>query len=125
MPQPEVTPREILNDDKYMDTFEQVFDVAKRIALNQLIPPYMHRGLVHYILLGEFPGSFLINLLKGDLFATLAYADSTNIKILHQYGDFLHNNAPRLCFGDSETVENWHKKGGQLGPSITEEQNIL
>ena len=113
-PPPEVTPLELLRDEKYADALEQVFDITKRIALNELIPPYMHRGLVRYILLGEFPGSFLITLLKGDLFGTLAYADSTNIKILHQYGDFLYNNAPRLCFGDAETVLEWNYKGGQL-----------
>ena len=110
----QVTPRELINDEKYAEAFEQVFDITKRVALNQHIPPYMHRGLIRYILLGEFPGSFLSALLKGDLFATLAYADSTNIKILHQYGDFLYNNAPRLCFGDAETVLAWNYKGCQL-----------
>ncbi len=124
-PSPEVTPRELLDDGKHADAFEQVFDVTKRVALNQLIPPYMHLSLVRYILLGEFPGSFLTNLLKGDLFATLAYADSTNIKILHHYGDFLYNNAPRPCFGDPDSVLQWGKRGGQLGPETTEEQNIL
>ncbi len=124
-PTPEVTPRELLNDEKYADAFEQVFDVTKRVALNQLIPPYMHRSLVRYILLGEFPGSFLSALLDGDLFATLAYADDTNIKILHQYGNFLHNNAPRKCFGNSDSVLWWGKHGGQLGPETTEDQNIL
>ena len=125
MNQPEVTPLELLNDNKYMEAFEQVFDVTKRVALNQYIPPYMHRGLVRYILLGEFPGSFLNNLLKGDLFEAINYADSTNIKILHQYSNFLYNNAPHSCFGDSEAVLAWNYKGGQLGPSIVEEQNIL
>ncbi len=125
MAPPETTPRELLNDEHFADAFEQVFDVTKRFALNQLIPPYMHRSLVRYILIGEFPGSFLFNLLEGDLFATLAYADSTNIKILHQYGNFLYNNAPRMCFGDPEAVASWNKRGGLLGPAITEEQNIL
>ena len=125
MTQPEVTPRELLSDGKYADAFEQVFDVVRRVALNQLIPPYMHSSLVRYILLGEFPGSFLTNLLKGDLFATLAYADDTNIKILHQYGDFLYNYAPRQCFGDPDSVLKWGERGGQLVPSTTEEQNIL
>ena len=125
MTQLEVTPLELLNDEKHADAFEQVFDVTKRVALNQFIPPYMHRSLIHYILLGEFPGSFLSALLDGDLFATLAYADNTNIKILHQYGNFLYNHAPRSCFGDPDSVLKWGIRGGQLGPETTEEHNIL
>ncbi len=124
MTQPEVTPRELLNDEKHAWAYEQAFNVTDRVAMNQLIPPYMHRSLVRYILIGKLPGSFLYSLLVGDLFATLAYADDTNIKILHQYGSFLYNHAPRACFGNNNTVVQWGTRGGQLGLDTTEEQNI-
>ncbi len=115
MSPPEITTRELLNDEKYAEAFEQALHVTNRVALNQLIPPYMHRSLVRYILLGESPGSFLTALLEGDLFAALAYADSTNIRILHQYGNFLYNNTPRACFGNPDNVQQWSKRGGDLG----------
>ncbi len=118
-PTPEVTPRELLNDEKHAEAYEQARNVIDRVAMNQLIPPYMHRSLVRYILIGEFPGSFLSAVLDGDLFAVLAYADDTNIKILHQYGNFLHNHAPRACFGTPDSVSQWGKRGGQLGEEPT------
>ena len=113
---PEVTPLELLNDCKYLKAYEQVFSHEHATALSRLIPSYMHGGIVRYILIGTFPGSFLSAYLDGNLFDAITYADDTNKKLFHEYAMFLWNYAPASCYGDPKSVQRWAERGGQLGP---------
>lgn len=108
------TINKLLDADQHQKAYTQAFG-EWGWRLDDLIPQYMQRGLIEYILRGTFPGSFLTNLLQGDLFTAMGYADSENCHRFHSYCMFLHNYAPSECFKSKEIVTAWAKSGGYLG----------
>lgn len=82
-----------------------------------LIPERMRGGLERWIEKGIVPGHFLCALLSNDLRGAVSHADVVNIRLLRNYVIFLHNYAPRDCWGGDEQFEAWTDKGGLDGLS--------
>ena len=77
-----------------------------------LIPEYMRGGLKRYIENGIEPGHFLAAVLQNDLRQACERADSTNMRLLFEYVQFLYNYAPSECWGSVVNYSGWIKKGG-------------
>ena len=69
----------------------------------------MQDGMRRYIERGIEGGSFLMAVLENDLMGALGKADRINLSRLHDYGTFLYNNAPSVCFGSREKVSAYIK----------------
>lgn len=81
------------------------------------IPDRMMPGIERYITHGIQPGSFLTALLSNDLHDAISRADDENMNNLPAYVAFLHNEAPRGCYGSPEDVTEWIQMGGLEGIS--------
>lgn len=81
---------------------------------DEFIPEHMHDALRRWIEHGIEPGSFLTAVLTNDLKEAVACADHINMNALPRYILYLHNYAPRGCWGSKERVRAWevwhHKK---------------
>jgi len=82
---------------------------------DNMIPSYMHAGIVEYITIGTQPGGFLTAVLQNNLERAVDRADDTNVKALATYVSFLYNVAPMDCWGSPERVEYWIANGGLSG----------
>lgn len=80
-----------------------------------LIPGHMHEGLKAYVMKGLPPGGFLTAVLSNDLKEACGKADSINRHAIFQWVQFLHNDAPALCWGSPDRVEAWIAAGGIEG----------
>ena len=78
------------------------------------MPEGLHGGLVRFILLGILPGDFLKAVLKNDLSGAMRRADMVSRAKLYEIVTFLHNHAPGSCWGNSDAMLGWHKRGGLL-----------
>lgn len=79
----------------------------------ELIPSHMREGLSNWIEFGIEPGSFLVSVLKNDLFGAILRADSVNRDCLKNYVIFLNNFAPSGCYGSPEIFNEWKKSKGR------------
>ena len=79
-----------------------------------LVPEHMQRGVAIYILFGIQTGTFLENLLIGDLFAAVRTADDINRYKIGEIATFLMTSAPAGSFGNAELRENWMNRGGMF-----------
>lgn len=78
------------------------------------IPPMMHEGIIQYITNGYAAGSFLMAIFKNDLRDAAARADENSRRVIWDYVNFLHNNAPGMCWGSPENVNIWLERHRQL-----------
>lgn len=78
-----------------------------------LIPAYMHSGFSLYYFRGISPGGFLTSVLEGDLFGAVASADSTNIRCLDRYAQFIFHHMPGAAIRNN--VSAWIAGGGLGG----------
>ena len=83
-----------------------------------LIPEHMREGLYLYICNGIEPGGFLGAVLCNDLNLACQCADSINQRALFNYVKFLHNWAPKNCWGSPDDYYIWRRIGG-LGIRIS------
>lgn len=79
------------------------------------LPEHMWDGVRGYYEHGWKPGSFLYAVLTNDLVNAAVNADDQNRRKLFEWASFLYNELPRECWGDSNTVVSWIKKGGKQG----------
>ncbi len=82
-----------------------------------LIPQHCRAGLAAYIEHGRPVGDFLTSVLCNDLEGAVHRADRENRAALVNYVVFLHNYAPRPCWGSPERVKSWSASGGLRGQS--------
>jgi hypothetical protein len=84
------------------------------------IPEHMHDGIVHYILYGLRPGSFLFALVSGDFWEMARRADAENFAAFQSYAKFFYNDTPGGCFGSIEKVVDWmNHKGMEFKEVVT------
>lgn len=76
-------------------------------ALALLIPEHMQQGLRLYLEDGLEPGGFLYAVLTNDLAGAVGRADSTNVRRLPEYVQFLYNYAPAGSWGSERKVAAW------------------
>ncbi len=71
------------------------------------IPPRILGALKRYVEERLPPGGFLYSVLKNDLFAAVAHADTQSMAGLHLLMIFLHCEVPAHCWGTPEKVHAW------------------
>lgn len=86
-----------------------------KAAAELILPNHMVEGMVAWVMDGQWGGDFLMAVLANDLMGALTQADDVNIEALPAYGRFLYNDAPGGCWGNSETVHDWHDCQGLNG----------
>lgn len=79
------------------------------------VPEAMHEPLNAYIMTGRPVGGFLTSVLCNDLKNTFMRADSTNIRHVFNFVDFLYNDAPMACWGSITKMQDWATQGGLQG----------
>jgi len=79
------------------------------------LPAHMQDGMRRYIERGIPPGSFQRAVLSNDFMEAFKRADHVNTAAMVEYARFLHNQAPRGCFGSPQHVSDWIAHGGLLG----------
>ena len=84
-------------------------------ALDQMIPPHMHGGILRYLFDGIEPGSFLTAVFENDLKGAVVQADAINAAALVNYGKFLIWHMPMSSVGSREAVQKWCAHGGLYG----------
>jgi hypothetical protein len=88
-----------------------ISDQQETHYLGQLIaagvPEHLHGGLVRYLVHRLQPGHFLTAVLENDLREAMGRADEQSRAGLFQIVKFLYNDAPSICWGSPERVQQW------------------
>ena len=79
------------------------------------IPEHMQEGIGLYVAMGIEPGGFLRFIFENDFVSAAGKADDHNQLVLWAYCKFLHNHAPRGCWGSPKAVQGWIELGGTEG----------
>jgi hypothetical protein len=87
-----------------------------------ILPEHMREPMIEYIRVGRPTGGFLTAILENNLISAAAAADQINLWNLHAFANYLYNYAPRGCYGSSEKVHQWIKRGGLEGAKVTSEE---
>ena len=87
-----------------------------------MLPEHMVGAMERYMKNGVAPGGFLEAVLSNDLLEAMERADMVNRYRLYDFGQFLHQQAPRGSFGSPDRVANWVKVGGYEGYTKEEEK---
>ena len=78
---------------------------------DSVIPAYMHRGIINYVIYGHMPGGFLTAVFEGRWLFAFNSADSANEHAFIEYFRLMPH-LPTGCYGSPGTVLAWAKKGG-------------
>lgn len=79
------------------------------------LPEHMQDGTELYVEDGIEPGDFLLAVLRNDLVGAFGRADPINAASMHDWADWLFNDAPMGCWGSAAKVSAWVDKGGLKG----------
>lgn len=71
------------------------------------IPSRMESGIKMWIDHGVMPGGFIRAIIENDLRSAVERADSENLANIPAYVSYFYNEAPMMCWGSKERVENW------------------
>lgn len=96
-----------------------------RNALHGLVPGHMHGGITLWIDHGIPPGGFMTAVLCNDLHDAMGRADEINRARIFDIVSWLHNFAPRDCWGCREAMAAWvqmHEEN-RLALEATEESD--
>jgi hypothetical protein len=85
------------------------------------VPPHMRDGLELYVNYGVMGGSFLTAVLENNLVEAFGHADETNRHAMFLWAMWLHNDAPRGCWGSPEAVKAWVASQGLEGIKAREQ----
>lgn len=98
------------------DAHEEKYDDEPRVRVNySILPGHMRGGMQKYIEDGIRPGDFLLAVLRNDLVGAAKLADEINLRRLHDFAEFLYNEAPIACWGNKEAIDEWIEQGGLNG----------
>ena len=89
-------------------------EVYRAFNLDRL-PSHMRDGLWRYLQHGIKPGGFATAVLENNLVEAYGRADETNAACMKDWAGWLYNNAPRGCWGDPGTVQEWMSHRGLSG----------
>lgn len=85
------------------------------ISYDSVPAEHMINGLRLYVEQGIEPGSFMQALLGNDLRGAVARADAVNIARIPHWVVWMENNLPGGCWGSTENLHNWIRRGGARG----------
>ena len=72
------------------------------------LPKCKQAAIQRYIDYGIDPGHFLSACLANDLMKAMGHADYWSRELLPVICAYIYNRIPMDCWGDWETVKNWH-----------------
>jgi len=72
-----------------------------------MISEYVKQDIDNYVTSGTPVGDFLHSVLCNDLQESFGRADENNREALFDIVCYLHNNAPSICWGHPDRVNNW------------------
>lgn len=75
------------------------------------VPPHLHEGLIAYLVYFIRPGDFLRAVLENNLREAVLRADDNSQAGLKALVWFLFRSAPRIAWGDPDTVAAWLAHG--------------
>jgi hypothetical protein len=78
------------------------------------LPPYMHEGIMEYVMQGRPTGKFLRAVFTNNFNEAVRQADHTNRSFLYEYTELLLV-IPLDAWGDAQKVEDWKKSRGMSG----------
>ena len=90
-------------------TLARVLDSAR--LLHQ-VPPYMHPGVIRFVMNGVMPGSFLEAVFKDSLGDSLGQADEQNRACIFEWACVMYQ-MPMNCRRTG--VDSWAEAGGLVG----------
>jgi|2_EtaG_2_1085320.scaffolds.fasta_scaffold186527_2 hypothetical protein len=67
----------------------------------------MQESMGRYIIHHEPVGDFLTSILENNLRLAFAYADNSNLALMHDWVLFLHYEIPGVSWGSPEKVKAW------------------
>jgi hypothetical protein len=79
------------------------------------LPEHMREGARRYIEKGIKGGSFMTAVFSNDFMGAYRKADDDNTAAMREWAMFLHNDAPRGCYGSPQHVKDWVAQGGLSG----------
>lgn len=86
------------------------------------LPNHMIMPFKRYIEHGIPPGGFGTAVICNKLFEAFARADGINTARMKDIVSFFYNEAPSLCWGSEEKMNDWRKAGGTVGISNMEDK---
>lgn len=86
------------------------------MSVAERIPHYMRPGITQWITIGQPAGDFLMAVFRNDFFEACLQADDTNVLLLSVYATFLHQHAPRDCYGGLLKCKLWLETRREQGP---------
>jgi hypothetical protein len=81
--------------------------MSDKIDYDSVPVGYMAGAMQRYVEHGLEPGSFLMAMLSGDLYAAMGRADSQNIDNIGNWCKWIERNLPPTAYGDPRTVRAW------------------
>ena len=78
----------------------------------ELCPANVAASLAAWIDKGRHGGDFLDAVLSNDLAKAVPTADTTNRPLIPEIVQWLYNEAPVGCWGNSDKVQDWAANGG-------------
>lgn len=86
------------------------------------LPHHMQDGARLYVEKGIRAGSFFTAVVSNDFLGAFQKADDMNTRAMRDWAVWLHNEAPRVCHGSPEAVEEWIAHRGLAGLANEETQ---
>ena len=74
------------------------------------LPPHIRGGVKRYIEEYIPPGDFLQAVICNKLKESFMYADDINIDRMFSIVNFFYNDAPLICWGSEERMNNWLRR---------------
>ena len=75
-------------------------------------------AMENYVNLGLPPGHFLTGIICKDLEMCMDHADSNNLWLIPLIYAWFYNEAPSVCWGDKETMQDWIDSKGKNPPCL-------
>lgn len=76
------------------------------------LPEGSRLAIINYIVCGTKVGDFLAAVITNDLKAAWNYADYQNRQKIGQWVQFMYDQVPAACWGDTESLVAWRAKQG-------------
>ncbi len=73
------------------------------------VPDRMMGGIRRYIEHGIKPGDFLVAVITNNLLDSVTLSDDENLVNLPAFVHYFYNEAPAICWGSKEKMDNWVK----------------
>lgn len=81
-----------------------------------MLPVHLRDGINRYVLDGILPGEFLRAVICNDfVMAMMRFGPGLTPNDLRGIAQFMHNEAPALCWGSAAVMRHWSQFGGENG----------